>query len=85
MLHTSDEVSQHIIKFLRSKLPGAPEIDPDAHFTRHLNLDSLLIFAVVEDLEETYKIVVPLDLLHKQRIQTVAELAKEVVRLIGEK
>ena len=84
MVHTYEEVTQHIIGFLRSKLPGAPEIDENAHFTRHLNLDSLLVFAVVENLEETYDIVVPLDLLHKQRIQTVSELAREVLRLTNE-
>ena len=82
MSHTYEDVLQHIVDFLRNKLKGAAEVDENANLTKDLNVDSLLVFAIVEDLEETYQIVVPLELLYKQKIQTVAELAKEVVRLI---
>lgn len=84
MPHTYEDVLQHIVGFLRKKLEGALEIDENARLTEDLNVDSLLVFAIVEDLEDTYKIVVPLELLYKHKIQTVAELAKEVVRLIDE-
>ena len=85
MPHTYEDVLQHIIDYLRNKLKGAkgvPEIDENADFTRDINADSLLIFAIVEELEDTYKIIIPLELLYKQKIQTVAELAKEVMRLL---
>ena len=85
MSHTYEDVLQHIVAYLRNKLKGSPEIDENADFTRDLNVDSLLIFAIVEELEETYQIVVPLELLYKQKIQTVAELALEVVRLIDKR
>lgn len=81
MLHTYEAVLQHIIGFLRNKLGGASEIDENAHFIKDLNVNSLLVFTIVEELEETYQIVVPLELLYKEKIQTVAELAKEVMRL----
>ena len=81
MLHTYQDVSQHIIGFLRKKLEGAPEIDENAHFIKDLNVNSLLVFEIVEELEMTYQIVVPLELLYKEKIQTAAELAHEVMRL----
>jgi acyl carrier protein len=82
MSHTYEDVLQHIVGYLRHKLKGTLAIDRDTDFTQDLNVDSLLIFAIVEDLEETYRIVVPLELLYKEKIRTVADLAKEVVRLI---
>ena len=84
MSHTYEDVLQHIIGYLHAKLKGSSEIDENADFTRDLNVDSLLIFAIVEDLEETYRIVVPLELLYSQKIKTVAELAKEVMRILDE-
>jgi acyl carrier protein len=83
MSQTYEDVLKHIVDYLRTKLKGASEIDENTDFTRDLNVDSLLIFATVEDLEETYQIVIPLELLYQQKIQTVGELAKEVLRLIG--
>ena len=85
MSHTYEDVLQHIVGYLRNKLKRASEIDENADFTRDLNVDSLLIFAIVEEIEETYQIVVPLELLYKQKIQTVAELAKEVMHLIDKR
>lgn len=82
MSHTYEGILQHIIDYLRSKLKGVAEIHENTDFTRDLNVDSLLIFGIVEELEDTYEIVVPLEMLYKQQIQTVAELAKEVMRLI---
>ena len=84
MSRSYEDVLQHIVAFLQSKLEGSPVIEEHSHFTKDLNVGSLLIFAIVEDLEETYQIVVPLQLLYKQKIQTVSDLAKEVVRLIEE-
>ena len=81
MQHAYENVLRHIVVFLQGKLEGSPEIDENAHFTDDLHVGSLLIFAIVEDLEETYEIVIPLELLYKQKIQTVAQLAKEVTRL----
>lgn len=82
MTHTYESVLQHITGYLHNKLEGAPEVDEDAHFTKDLNINSLQVFEIVEELEETYQIVIPLELLYKQRIQTVAELVEEVMRLL---
>ena len=82
MPHTYESVLQHITGYLHNKLAGAPEVDAQAHFTRDLNVNSLQVFEIVEELEETYQIVIPLELLYKQRIQTVAELVEEVIRLL---
>ncbi len=82
MPHTREEVLQHIVSYLRTKLEGVAQIDENSHFTRDLNVDSLQVFETVGELEETYDIVIPLELLYRQKIQTVAELANEVMRLI---
>ncbi len=82
MTHTYESVLQHITGYLHNKLAGALEVDAQAHFTKDLNVNSLQVFEIVEELEETYQIVIPLELLYKQRIQTVAELVEEVMRLL---
>jgi acyl carrier protein len=82
MAHTYESVLQHITGYLHNKLEGAPEVDEHADFTRDLNVNSVQVFEIVEELEETYQIVIPLELLYKQRIQTVAELVREVMRLL---
>ena len=82
MTHTYESVLQHITGYLHNKLAGAPEVDAQAHFTKDLNINSLQVFEIVEELEETYQIVIPLELLYKQHIQTVAELVEEVIRLL---
>ena len=82
MTHTYENVLQHITGYLHNKLEGSPEVDEHAHFTRDLNVNSLQVFEIVEELEETYQIVIPLELLYKRRIQTVAELVQEVMRLL---
>ena len=82
MPHTYESVLQQIVEYLRSKIKEASRIDENADFTRDLAVDSLLVFAIVEELEETYKIVIPLELFYKHKIRTVADLAKEVLRLL---
>ncbi len=82
MTHTYESVLQHITSYLHNKLAGAPEVDAQAHFTKDLNINSLQVFEIVEELEETYQIIIPLELLYKQHIQTVAELVEEVMRLL---
>jgi acyl carrier protein len=86
MSHSFDDVLQHIVAFLHEKLEGdaTPEITAGSHFTKDLNVGSLLIFSIVENLEETYGIVVPLQLLYQQKVQTVGDLAQEVTRLANE-
>jgi acyl carrier protein len=82
MTYTYESVLHHITSYLHHNLAGAPAIDAQSHFTRDLNINSLQVFEIVEELEETYQIVIPLELLYKQRIQTVAELVEEVMRLL---
>lgn len=82
MTHTYESVLQHITGYLHDKLAGAPEVKEHAHFIQDLNVNSMQVFEIVEELEEMYAIVIPLELLYKQRIQTVAELVEEVMRLI---
>ena len=82
MPHTYESVLQKIVEYLQSKIKGASRIDENTDFTRDLAVDSLLVFAIVEELEETYKIVIPLELFYKRKIRTVADLAKEVLHLL---
>jgi len=64
MTHTYESVLQHITSYLHNKLAGAPEVDAQAHFTKDLNINSLQVFEIVEELEETYQIIIPLELLY---------------------
>lgn len=86
MSHRFEDVLTHIVAFLHERMEGVgtPEINEASHFTKDLNVGSLLIFSIVENLEETYGIVVPLQLLYQQKVQTVGDLAQEVTRLANE-
>jgi acyl carrier protein len=85
MAHTYDSVLQHIVGYLHGRLEGAPEVHEHSRFVADLNVDSMEAFEIVGDLEDVYQIVVPLALLQQGRIQTVEDLTREIVRLLGER
>lgn len=85
MAHTYDSVLRHIIGYLHGRLERAPEVHEHSRFVADLSVDSLEAFEIVGDLEDVYQIVVPLALLQQGRIQTVADLTKEIVRLLEER
>ena len=49
--HSYQEVLQHIVAFLQGKLEGSPPIGEEADLVKDLHVGSLLVFAIVEDLE----------------------------------
>jgi len=80
--HTYDDVLRHITNYLHHRLEGSPLVTANSHFTQELHVDSLQVFEIVGELEEKYQVIIPLELLFKQRIQTVAQLVDEVMHLL---
>jgi len=85
MTLTYESVVQHLIEYLHIKLGGAKEITEHSHFTQDLNIESLQVFEILEELELTYHVVIPLELLYKRQIQTVSDLVHEVMQLLRQK
>ena len=82
MFHTLESVQQHIIGYLRAKLGGSLEVNEHSRLIQDLNITSLQVFEIMEEIEETYQIVVPLEVLYQPRLQTVSDLAEEVMHLL---
>jgi acyl carrier protein len=85
MSHTLESVRLHIIDYLRTRFGGSLEVNEHSRLIQDLSIDSLQVFEIMEDLEETYQIVVPLEVLYKPHLQTVSELAQEVLHLLEQK
>ena len=83
--HTYESVLGHIVGYLHGRLEGAPEVIGSSRLVEDLNIDSLQAFEIMEDLEDAFQVVVPLETLTQRRIQTVSELASEIVRLLQRK
>jgi acyl carrier protein len=85
MAHTYEGVLQHVARYLHDTLEGSPEVREDSRLVEDLGVDSLKAFETVGDLEDSYQIVVPLEILQRRQIRTVSDLTREIVRLLEKK
>ena len=85
MAHTYESVLRHLTGYLHGRVEGSPEVNENSRLVQDLGIDSLRAFEIVEDLEDAYQIVVPLEVLYKRQIQTVSDLTREIVRLLDKK
>ena len=85
MVHTYETVLAHITAYLHDRLDGAPEVDEKSRLIEDLSIDSLQAFEIMEDLEDAYQVVVPLETLYKRQIRTVSDLASQIMRLLEKK
>jgi len=77
---TNDEVLQRIFNILRPRVPkGAPEITAELDLVNDLGLDSLKVMEILEDLEDTFDISIPINIL--PGIRTVGDLVVEIQKL----
>ena len=77
---TNEEVLQQILTILKPRVPnGAPEITAELDLVNDLGLDSLKVMEILENLEDTFDISIPINIL--PGIRTVEDLVVEIQKL----
>jgi len=79
---TKEEVLQQILDIVKPMIPG--DISPtaaDLDLVNDLGLDSVKVMEILESLEDSFDISVPINIL--PGVRTVNELAAEIQKLAG--
>jgi acyl carrier protein len=79
---TNEEVMQQILDILKPMIPeDGPEITPQLDLIDDLGLDSLKVMEILETLEDTFDISIPINIL--PGIRTVEDLVADIQKLTG--
>ena len=77
---TKDDVLQQILDILKPKVPkNGPQVTAELDLVNDLGLDSLKVMEILEDLEDTFDISIPINILPE--IRTVEDLVVEIQKL----
>ena len=79
---TTEEVLQQILDIVKPMMPG--DVSPksaDLDLVNDLGLDSVKVMEILETLEDSFDISIPINIL--PGVRTVKELAVEIQNLIG--
>lgn len=80
---TTKEIGQQVLDILGPMMPkGVSATTLDLHLVNDLGLESVEILGMLESLEDTFDISIPLNVLSS--ISTVNDLAVEIHKLIGD-
>ncbi len=79
---TTEEVLQQILDIIKSMVPeDGPPVSADLDLVNDLGLDSIKVMEVMETLEDSFDISIPINIL--PGIRTVKDLAVEIQNLTG--
>lgn len=77
---TNEEVLQQILDILKPMVPeNGPQLTAELDLVNDLGLDSLKVMAILETLEDTFDISIPINILPE--IRTVEDLVVEIQKL----
>lgn len=77
---TNEEVLQRILDILKPRvLKDGPEVTAELDLVNDLGLDSLKVMEILENLEDTFDISIPINILPE--IRTVEDLVVEIQKL----
>ncbi len=77
---TNEEVLQQILDILKPMVPeNGPQLTAGLDLVNDLGLDSLKVMAILETLEDTFDISIPINILPE--IRTVEDLVVEIQKL----
>jgi acyl carrier protein len=78
---TVDEILHQILDIIRPMVPeGGPKVTGDLDLATDLGLDSIKVMEILENIEDTFDISIPINILPE--IRTVKDLAVQVQTLI---
>lgn len=79
---TTEEVLQQILDIIKPMVPeDGPPVSADLDLVNDLGLDSIKVMEVMETLEDSFDISIPINIL--PGIRTVKDLAVEIQNLTG--
>ena len=79
---TKEEVLQQILDIIKPMIPGdIPPTAADLDLVNDLGLDSVKVMEILETLEDSFDISIPINIL--PGVRTVKELAAEIQNLAG--
>jgi acyl carrier protein len=77
---TNEEVLRQILDILKPMVPeNGPQLTAELDLVNDLGLDSLKVMAILETLEDTFDISIPINILPE--IRTVEDLVVEIQKL----
>ena len=76
------EILSDVIKFITPLVPEGQQLTPDTDLVADLGFDSLKVMKLLEDIEDTYDISIPLNILPE--IRTVGDFSEQLQRIIEE-
>ena len=80
-MQTKDEVAQKIMDILKSLSPEGVEIKGETDLVTDLGLDSLKVMGILENLEDSFDISIPINILPD--VRTTQDLVLQIQKLIG--
>ncbi len=79
---TKDEVLQQILDIVKPMVPkDGPAVTADLDLVNDLGLDSIKVMEILETLEDSFDISIPINILPS--VRTVNDLAVEIQNLTG--
>ncbi len=81
MTRNGRDVEAEIVQALSGRVAAGVQVSADTRIPQGLGLDSVAILDFIMDLEERFDISIPLDRIAE--VQTVAELSRTIVTLMG--
>jgi len=77
---TNEDVLQQILDILQPRIPkDGPEVTAELDLLNDLGLDSLKVMEILENIEDTFDISIPINILPE--IRTVEDLVVEIQKL----
>jgi acyl carrier protein len=77
-----DNILEKLYKILRPFVPQGMEIGEETDLVADMGLDSLKVMKIVESVEDSLDISIPLNILPD--VRSVKDFAKEIQKLIGD-
>jgi acyl carrier protein len=80
-MQTQSEVMEKIIEILTDRSPKNIEIKEETDLVADLDLDSLKVMGILENLEDSFDISIPINILPD--VRTIGDLVHQIENLIG--
>jgi acyl carrier protein len=79
---TREELLPELYGIIRGLVAEPPALNPETDFVKDLGLDSLAVMRLLEQVEDRYDVLVPINLIAD--IRTLGDFADQLLRLLTE-
>jgi acyl carrier protein len=79
---TRDEILPELYKIIREIVNDPPELRPETDFGKDLGLDSLAVMRMLEQVEDRFDVLVPINMVSD--IRTLGDFAEQLIKLLAE-